>query len=402
MTKVEKWEKDLVHAIFAGNIDPVRDSVARNTRLVDHRIGGETLLHYAIKAKVDAIACFLVESGSDVNARIHSGDDITDETSLENAIWNANFGLTKYLLEHGADPQIGRPVISAITGNSEFALKIIQLLEEHGADLHKVFPFGEEYRPINALSMAKTYGKADVVEYLLAHGARMPDQYSPAEVAAYFGAPMPGEPLPSPTPNRASAAAQETIAYFREHFGAVDPLSLIEIVPSEPQITVHFIPADDSRKLITLFTTGLANVAMNMPADQPKAADYRHAELFLQLPADWKYRDYADPRFGWPIHWLRTIAQYPAAENEWLGGPVTIYDAGEPLGPGLAFDSWLLMAERKYQARDGRTIQLYRLTPLYPEERELEEREGIGALLRAFDVHGTPFVIDLKRKNAAL
>jgi hypothetical protein len=59
------------------------------------------------------------------------------------------------------------------------------------------------------------------------------------------------------------------------------------------------------------------------------------------------------------------------------------------------------MAEREVAGPDGQTIQLYRLTPVYPEERDLERREGLPALLRAFDKHDVPFIVDLNRKNVA-
>ncbi|MBL9091721.1 MAG: suppressor of fused domain protein [Planctomycetaceae bacterium] len=297
------------------------------------------------------------------------------------------------------------PILDAVLCESGDARERVQLLEHYGANLHVVYPFGPNSVPMTPLGLATLYGLDDVVSYLRSRGARLPSKYSPQEIATYLGEPEPagtGEPSQggSAEQDESPTYADQTLSYFTEHFGPVDPLSLIEIVPTEPQVTVHFIPADASRKCVTLFTTGLAEAEMKAP-DEEGAADFRHAELFLQLPADWKYRAYEDPRYAWPIHWLRTIARYPVAADAWLGGPATIFAAGEPLGAGLRFDSWLLMAERKYSAEDGRTVQLYRLTPLYPEERELEEREGIGALLRAFDKHGTPFVIDPNRRNVA-
>ena len=395
---IEPWEKDTLRAIYDNKLDVVRELLSTNPDVVHHRINGYTLLHKAVAAASYDIVEFLIEHGADVNACIKSGDDETDENALNRAIDGGNVAIVDLLLKRGADPRRSRPAIAAVTGAPEHALEFIKQLEKYGADLHRLFPFGENYRPINALSMAKVYGLTDVVEYLLSRGARMPEQYSAEEVAAYF------DRFESPDASRAqsssSSYADQTLAYFTEHFGPVDPLLLIEIAPTEPQVTVHFIPADASRKCVTLFTTGLAEAEMKAP-DEEGAADFRYAELFLQLPADWKYREYEDPRYAWPIHWMRTIARYPVAADAWLGGPATIFAAGEPLGPELKFDSWLLMAERKFAAHDGRTVQLYRLTPLYPEERELEDREGIGALLRAFDKHGTPFVIDPNRRNVA-
>ena len=76
-------------------------------------------------------------------------------------------------------------------------------------------------------------------------------------------------------------------------------------------------------------------------------------------------------------------------------------DPVEPLAPGLKFDSLLLIPEKQFVNTAGRTVQLYRLIPLYPEERELDLQQGIAALMRALDRVSTPFIVDLKRKNAA-
>lgn len=60
------------------------------------------------------------------------------------------------------------------------------------------------------------------------------------------------------------------------------------------------------------------------------------------------------------------------------------------------------MADRSFTSRDGREIYLYRLTPLYTEERQLEIDQGIAALMHAFDKYDVPSVVDLTRPNVAL
>jgi hypothetical protein len=59
----------------------------------------------------------------------------------------------------------------------------------------------------------------------------------------------------------------------------------------------------------------------------------------------------------------------------------------------------LLLALKRFVRRDGQTVQLYQMTPLYTEERNLELREGIGGLMQAFDRHHVPFVVDVNRPN---
>jgi predicted nucleic acid-binding protein len=60
-----------------------------------------------------------------------------------------------------------------------------------------------------------------------------------------------------------------------------------------------------------------------------------------------------------------------------------------------------MIAEKSFQRTDGETVQLYRVVPIYTDERELEIREGALALIRAFDRHDVPFIVDLDRPSVA-
>jgi len=176
--------------------------------------------------------------------------------------------------------------------------------------------------------------------------------------------------------------------------------SLIEIVPTEPAIAVHVVPSSPERSCVTFFTTGMSTTPMKVPAGED--SEYAHAELYIELPADWKYMEIADADFGWPIHWLRWLAKYPHQQGAWLGGPVTIAareEPPQPMAPSVPFTSMLLLADRHLKRSDGKTIQFYRLTPLYTEERELEMREGIAAPMQAFDRLDISFVVDVNRQN---
>jgi hypothetical protein len=173
-------------------------------------------------------------------------------------------------------------------------------------------------------------------------------------------------------------------------------------VPTGIPVAVHAIPANEHHPYVTLFTTGMSEQPMTVPDG---AEEYSRAELYIQLPADWKYRDYEDPNWGWPQHWLRSMAQYPQQHNTWLGGPVTLVateDPPQPLAPNTKFTTLLLLADQSLVTDDGRKIWLYRMTPLYTEERQLEIDHGIPALLNAFDAHDIPMIVDMNRKNVGL
>ncbi len=175
----------------------------------------------------------------------------------------------------------------------------------------------------------------------------------------------------------------------------------IEIVPTGLPISIHCIPASEQHPFVTLFTTGMSSVPMNVPEGEE---DYALAEIYVQLPADWKVREYDDPRWGWPQRWLRNMARYPSDNDTWLGGPVSLVANGDPaapIAPNAKFTAVMLFADQSTSTSDGQTIRLYRMMPLYTEEYQLEIDKGIGALLRAFDKYDISTVVDVNRKNVA-
>ncbi len=116
-----------------------------------------------------AMLRLLIELGCDVNAR-----GVLKVSPLSKCVKDGHLEVARMLLEHGADPNQDRSVIYAITGNSRNCLELVKLLEQHGADLHQCFPLGGTDKQINALSMAISWGKRDVAEYLLSKGAIPP------------------------------------------------------------------------------------------------------------------------------------------------------------------------------------------------------------------------------------
>lgn len=375
----EDLVSQMCDAVDNGDADQARQLLTRHPCLLHHDHGVGTWLHAAAHDGSVPMVRMLVEMGCKVNA---VADNSSARVPLENAILADSVPVTRFLLEHGADPNYGRMVIGAIVGQKENSLELVKLLEEYGADLHKVFVNEQINQPMNALSAALDWDKTDVADYLRSRGAVSPDR-EPEGVS----------------PRNLN---DEVVEYFESQFGPVQRPALIEIVPTEPLIVVHVVPASTERSHITLFTTGVSSQPMTVPAD---GEEYRYAELFIQLPSDWRLTEaLSDLNFGWPIHWLRSLGKYPHQQTTWLGGPVTIVANGEPAQPlalNVRFTAVLLLAERLFVSREGRKIQLYRLTPIYPEEHELEATQGIASLMRAFDQSSISFVVNLNRRNVA-
>jgi hypothetical protein len=121
---------------------------------------GETLA--AVKA--------YVESGADVNALLDERD-VLMESMLHLAAEHHHVAIMKYLLEHGADPNLENghcdscPLLKVI-GHRDDNPAAVALLLDHGAD-----PNRAEYNCELPLNDAIVMGHAKTVELLLARGA---------------------------------------------------------------------------------------------------------------------------------------------------------------------------------------------------------------------------------------
>jgi hypothetical protein len=323
----------------------------------------------------------LLHLGADINTADYSGQDALNDTLAV-----ANLEKVRFLLEHGAKPLKPWTGWHGVTATKN-QLELVKLLDQYGADIHEVNEGGFSGRYANPLSLAKDYGLDDVVAYLESRGCAMPpaDDWKAGEIIEASLAP-----------------SQQIIDHFTRTIGAPEQLSLIQIVPTGVPVAIHAIPANEHHPYVTLFTTGMADHAMNVPEG---AEEYSRAELYIQLPAAWKYREYEDPNWGWPQHWLRSMAQYPQQHNTWLGGPVTLVandEPPQPLAPNTKFTTLLLLADQSLVTQDDKKIWLYRMAPLYTEERQLEIDQGIPALLNAFDAYDIPMIVDMNRKNVGL
>ena len=366
-------QQQIAVAVFSNDITSLRELLNQNPEELNQRAASKTWLdHAASRGNLKAVK-LLVEIGADV-------DPEGKYRPLNYAMERASIELIEFLLVSGANPNHGRCIIGALN-RKEDKLAAVKLLVEHGVDVNRVFDLEGTNEKFTALDWTKD---AEIVAYLRSVGAKTSAEVSGA----------------SSNKQKTFDELSEVIQHFRTIFGEVDEKSLIEIVPSGHPVAINVIRPSGSRKCVTLFTTGLSSAKMNVPGGLEK---YALAELFIQLPGEWEFAS-SDPRWSWPVEWLRRIAKYPHENNVCLGGPVTIIannDPPEPLAPNTDFTSLMLVAEKSFKRSDGNIVQLYRIAPIYSDERELEIKEGAPALMRAFDRKNIPFIVDLQRPSVA-
>jgi hypothetical protein len=372
-------------ALRSGKVDECRSLCSRFPWLItDHtwqvRDGfAPTWIGVAVRSGDITLLSLLLDLGFDVNAL--SGKERS--SALSAAVSKGDYGMAEFLLSKGANPNLSRPLIGALNLDStEQKMAFVKLLVENGCDVNRLYDlYGDITKGFTALDWTKD---PEVVAYLRSKGAKTAKELS-------------GE---KSEPAVAENVLDEVVQYFQDNFGDVDPRSIIEIVPTGFPVSIRVIPPSGPRTHLTLFTTGLSSKRMNVP---PELAEFAFAEAFIELPGDWKYES-PEAQWHWPVEWLRRIAQYPHDNDTCLGGPLTIIandDPPKPLGPNTSFTSLLMIAERSFRRTDGETVQLYRVVPIYTDERELELREGAPALMRAFDRNDVPFVVDLNRPSVA-
>lgn len=391
---IENVGSVLKSAIREGDCATIRTVVEANPWVVSDR---DWKRAYWMEGAVAKGRLAVVKLMRDLGFNLHVMID-GKSTLLTEAIHCEHDDIVDFLLAEGVDPKPDRTLIAAMNvSDPQRRMRYVRQLVEHGVDVNKLLSlFGDHTKLFTALDGAESF--PEVAVYLKEHGAKtakeiQAEQGSAAEIV---NAEVVADTGPA---NPAIAAGEAVIAYFREHVGVPDDRQIIEIVRTGHPIAIHIIKPQGDRKHLTLFTTGLSVRPMQTP---PGEEAWQFAELFMELPGDWPVQNIDDPTWNWPVVWLRQVAQYPHDNGTWLGGPVTIFapsDPPQPLAPNVRFTSLLLLAEHSFVRPDGQTVHLYRVTPLYTEERELEIQQGLPALFQAFDRQNMPFVVDVNRKS---
>ena len=140
---------------------------------------GRTPLHYAVSSYYanNAVFNLLIKNGGDVNIR----DKVFHETPLHEAAQKGHIEAVKFLLEHGAKPNLlddqGRsPLNHAILSNCNNAYEVAKLLIENGANVNIRDNYGN-----TPISMAIFWKKNQALAQLLADSGA---EYSISESAA--------------------------------------------------------------------------------------------------------------------------------------------------------------------------------------------------------------------------
>jgi hypothetical protein len=164
----------------------------------------------------------------------------------------------------------------------------------------------------------------------------------------------------------------------------------------------------------TLVTTGMAERAMNVPAEVVDREQYRFAELVLHLPADWpmEWEVLRQTRNWWPMDVLRTLARLPHQNESWVWSGHTIRSADPPISyaedtqlcAALVCPAYMIPPELEVlEMPDGREVVFHNLGFLYLEEWQFCKENGSAAFMELLASEAVSphefFVLDKKRRN---
>jgi hypothetical protein len=329
----------------------------------------------ARKGRLEILKWF-VSQGVDIHLPPHSGKD---EGLIECAVSNNQIETILWLLGQGAivssikdGVRRSRCLISAAADGH---LELTKILVEHGAELN-----GLSNNGLSALDFATIYNHPQVADYLRSVGAK-----SAREIVT--GDPTPVSPFPQSIRDHLAAT-----------LGPVDPLALIEIVPTVPLSIVRVVTPEQQ----VLVTDGLSNVPI--PGGEDDHPQFM--ELMIRLPLDWPTDAEALTKsmYSWPIDAMRQIARVACETGQQLR-PYGIISHGTPAQPfdaSTQFDHFQVILPGDASAQwerpsDGELVNIYMLYPIYPQEAQYAADNGSIALLDRIEENDAPIPITIHR-----
>ena len=192
--------------------------------------------------------------------------------------------------------------------------------------------------------------------------------------------------------------------HVQKHLGPVKSV-FHEIWSDKVHVDVHWVEPTESFPFNFLVTSGMSERPMCVP-EELEGFDY--AELYMILPPDWPLdeKSLENEDNSWPLHSLRQLARFPHEYDTYFHiGHTVGGDGDQRLSPNCPFAGFLIYVSSSLgenflslPREDGKSVVFYCLIPLYKEEIELKNNEGLDKLFELFAQHGVSVVVDPERQ----
>jgi hypothetical protein len=195
--------------------------------------------------------------------------------------------------------------------------------------------------------------------------------------------------------------------HIEKHVGHIEKV-FHELLSDKIHVDIHWVAPSEERPYNVLVTSGMGDRPMTVPEG---LEEFQYAELYLLLPPDWPLdkKSFEDENNYWPIRWMTQLARFPHEYDTFfcmehsIGGQenAAMFPPNCPFSGFLFFTSVSLPEEfATLRLETGETIHFYCLIPLYAEEIDLKNNEGLDALLERFEKIGVTDIIDIHRENS--
>jgi hypothetical protein len=163
-----------------------------------------------------------------------------------------------------------------------------------------------------------------------------------------------------------------------------------EIVSERIHIDVHLCPPNERNPANLLVTSGMSAFPMNVPEGVEDRDSWRHAELCMLLPPDWRLSESDLHREAnyWPLRLLKTLVRIPHAFSSWLGWGHSIPngDPAEPYAPNTQLSGALiippfLFGEEFFVCPGDPELHIFQVLPVTAGEMAFKLDHGADALL---------------------
>ena len=360
----------------SGNVEQMRQLLLNNPHVLRMKEGTDFWLGMAAaEGKLDFVK-MLVGLGIGVDESDQPG---VVGQPLERAADAGHFDVVDWLIKHGAVINTtfqGKTCSFALSGAARRGhFDVVKILVEHGADVHA------SWMGINALMQATDYGHPEIAAYLRSKGAKDIRETVPPDYHASHA------------------------RLIQEMVGACGPMSdWKQVIPGNPDVTIHLIPANKKCRDHVIFTIGLSDHRLPHETDP-----FGATELKLLLPKKWSVspESLIHHAENWPIEWLKRAVDVFRKASAMPTPPLLLLNESnpkEPLSESSKQCGFLChrAPEGARQMPDYRWIGYRLLFSIYPEEVDLIQTKGLDEFIKRLGEADIGFRIDLKRKNVGM
>ncbi len=205
--------------------------------------------------------------------------------------------------------------------------------------------------------------------------------------------------------------AEEVSNYFSQLFPNQESFVFHELMSDLVHIDVNIIRPNEKNNFYVIYTTGMSDLPMSLPAGYETREDLKYAEIYAFMPPTWNpgkelqiSSDIPESEY-WIIHLIKYLARFPHEYHTWFGDGHTIPNGPdyEPITETTTMGGVVLKQLGKtlecVETEDGKRINLLMLIPAYQEEIEYKLKYGMQKLDEVYAEKNIPLVIDLQRPN---